>query len=400
MTDHDQTRRDLTATEPGALDRIRRYRGANGDVALAKKMCDIAIRTGLTYAALATYYPSVALAAARWRLRPQETILRRIEGECRHEGGRFAVFLVYQPRETPWYVQNALEALRQAGVNVLLVFNHELDPEREAYFRRSSSRILIRNNAGLDIGGYRDGYLELRDDPRVERLLFLNDSVYFFRDGLTAFFDRLMGSQADVAAPFENRQHHYHIQSFCLAISGAMVRHPAVGRFFQSYLPINSRRWAIHEGEVALSRLLTATTDRIEILYRVEDLLDHEAALPAAVTERLTHFLPILLRKRYDWMRQGEAGHTASGLASFVRLASGYSQVHTAGFLFRLVLGSPLLKRDLVFREQFTLDDSRALLVETGHEGHLDSIVADLNRKGDGSSLRGLNRGRYVAGMI
>ena len=302
MNDQDSAGRGLAATEPSVLDRVRRYRRSEGSRALMGKMADVALRTGLTYAALATYYPSVAIAALRWKLRPTETVIRRIEGDCRHDGGRFAIFLVYQPIETPWYVRNALEALREAGVNVLLVFNHALHPDREAYFRCLSYGILIRNNAGLDIGGYRDGYLALRDDPQLERLLFLNDSVYFFQAGLTEFFDRLMGSTADVAAPFENRQHHYHIQSFCLAISGEMVRHPSIRAFFDNYLPINSRRWAIQKGEVALSHLLTATTDRIEILYRVEDLLAHETSLPTARADDLTQFLPILLRKRYEWM--------------------------------------------------------------------------------------------------
>ena len=400
MTDQEQTRRDLTATEPTILERVRRLRASEGDLALARKGLDVAIRTGLTYAALATYYPSVTAAALRWRFGPQNTILRRIEGECRHEGGRFAVFLVYQPRETPWYVRNALDGLRDAGINVLLVFNHALDAEREAEFRRQSYGMLIRNNAGLDIGGYRDGYLALRDDPGVERLLFLNDSVYFFREGIAALFERLMSSEADVAAPFENRQFHYHIQSFCLAISGSMMRDPSVRRFFDEYVPVSSRRWAIHRGEIGLSRALTGAARSIDIVYSADDLLRHAGSLPQHLTGRLVQFLPIALRRRYEWMRQGDPGGTDTPLGTLVQLAGGYSQVHTLGFLFRLLLGSPIVKRDLVFREQFTAEEARALVSLTGDEGHVDAIVADLARKGVGSELRGLDRGRYVAGMI
>lgn len=382
------------------LDRAVQYGQAHGGAALARYGVEVVHRTALKYAALATYYPSVAAEALRWKLRPSQTVMRVVDGELSFPSGRFAVFLVFQPQGTPWYVENALAALAAARINVLLVFNHPLEEARLDAFRRASFRVMVRNNAGLDIGGYRDGYLSLCDDAAVQRLLLLNDSVYFFAEGLASFFERLMASEADVCAPFENRQFHYHIQSFCLSLSRRTMCHEAVRRFFADYIPVNSRRWAIHRGELGLSAALKDAARDIEILYPAERLAAHPGPLPALVQEDGARFLPIALRNRFEWMRRQPGIAAEPLLATVVRLAGNYSQIHTAGFLFRALLGAPLMKRDLVFREQFTGEDVRHLLAAIGDEGHLEAILADLGRKGDGRSLRGLQRGRYVAGMI
>ena len=379
---------------------MRDYREAHGDAELARRLAHVAERTAFKWAALSTYYPAVGAAALRWKLRPFETILSVAEGERRFAGGRFAIFLVYQPDRTPWYVRNALRALAEARINVLLVFNHPLDETRLAEFRASCFRLMIRNNAGLDIGGYRDGYLALREAEGLERLLFLNDSVYFFETGLRELLERLVSSKADVTAAYENRQFHYHLQSFCLALSREMVGHEAVRRFFAGYVPINSRRWAIHRGEVGLSEALVQAARTIEVVYRLEDLETREEALPRAFVANPSDFLPIVLRRRYDWMRRQAPAADETPLETYVRLVAGQSQIHAAGFLFRARLGSPLMKRDLVFRQVYSPDEVRNLLGIVGDEGHAEEIVADLTRKGIGGELRGLQLGRYAAGMI
>lgn len=393
---HDTT----AATEPSRLARLRDYRRVHGGGALGRKLAQVGIRTLFKCAALATYYPTVGAEILRWKWRPPSTVLGTEEGELRFPGGRFATFLVHQPTQTPWYVQNALNALAEARINVLLVFNHPVEGERLAAFRRRSFRLMIRDNTGLDIGGYRDGYLALRAEETLERLLFLNDSVYYFESGLSSLFERLMSSRADLSAPYENRQFTYHIQSFCLSLSGDLARHPDVSRFFERYVPVSSRRWAIHRGEFGLSRALTGAARDIEIVYPIELLGENEDELPEAFRADPARFLPIALRRRFAWLREQAGATSESPLATALRLASPYSQIHTAGFLFRSMLGAPLVKRDLVYREQFTTDEARDLLTVTGHEGHLEEIVADLNRKGEGSRLRGMDQGRYVAGMI
>jgi hypothetical protein len=150
------------------------------------------------------------------------------QGTRHHAGGVYAIFLIWQPDETPWYVDNALAAFDEGQANVILVVNHELSAERLLDLKSRCSRIIIRNNAGLDFGGYRDATLHLLENENPVRLLYLNDSVYFFKKGLTQLFQELAGSEADVAGSFENWQHSYHIQSFCFSVSQRNHQKPGV----------------------------------------------------------------------------------------------------------------------------------------------------------------------------
>lgn len=390
----------ILATKPTAFARLRNYQKENGFFGLVHRLGQVAGREVLTLAALAGYFPSVAIAALKWKLRPRKTTERIVEGDRRFQSGRFAIFLVYQPKQTPWYVENALRALAATQTNVLLVFNHPVDEERLARFRQDSFRIMIRNNTGLDIGGYRDGYLALHDEPSLERLLILNDSVYFFERGLQAFFERLMSSTADISAPYENRQFHYHVQSFCISLSRRMATCEGVKRFFEDYIPVNSRRWAIHMGEIGLSDALTQSAESIEILYSTEHLVSYSGPLPAAFTADPASFLPIGLRMRYQWLRTQPEALSEAPLVTVARLTPFYSQIHTVGFLFQALFGCPLMKRDIFYRQQFSLEDVRSAFEIIDVEGHGDAIIADLARKGDGGTLRGLDQGRYAAGMI
>ncbi len=47
-------------------------------------------------------------------------------GSSRFEGGRYAIYVLWQPAGTiPWYVRNMLEDLRAQEVNTIAVVNHE-----------------------------------------------------------------------------------------------------------------------------------------------------------------------------------------------------------------------------------------------------------------------------------
>ena len=128
------------------------------------------------------------------------------------------------------------------------------------------------------MGAYKDAVAHLGGEP-VRRLLFLNDSIYYFAAGLPALFERLFSSQADLCASHENVQFSAHLQSFCLSVCGSLVRGDIFRRFWTRYVPVQSRRWAIHKGEVGLSAALLPAAREVEVLYRAEEIasLDIEA---------------------------------------------------------------------------------------------------------------------------
>jgi hypothetical protein len=343
------------------------------------------------------FVPKILSARFRRSVRPTPTVLDVIEGSRSFPSGRHAIFLIWQPRGVPWYVQNALDALATAQVNVLLVVNHQLSDARRAELQAQCARIMIRDNTGFDIGGFQDGTNLLRQTQGVERVMYLNDSVYFFRKGLSELFERLMSSRADVCSAFENWEIHYHFQSFCLSISAAALHHPDVVAFWRNYLPVNSRLWAINNGEVGFSRALLSAVSSIEVIYAPTRLQHILASLPKGDLARLIRYLPGWLRLPTGETTRLQPQALATEIADRV---SSRSQIHNGGFLFRRFMKCPLMKRDLVYREQYSIYDIESMLGELGDEGHTASILTEMRRKGVGSQLKGWKRLQYNEGML
>lgn len=322
----------------------------------------------------------ITLTAFRWWLLPHETVKTTHDGKQAHTGGIYAIFLIWQPREIPWYVRNALQALDEAGVNTIIVANHDLNSSQLSYLRSLSFRIITRDNSGYDIGGYRDGTLFLaRAGVDVSRVLYVNDSIYFFKAGLTEMFQRMAQSAADITGTFENWEFFYHVQSFCFAVSGVVFRHEQFQAFWREYLPVNSRRWAIKRGEIGLSRAMLPIASSIDILYKPNDLRAPLSGLEKQDFIGLMQLLPMALRfPAAPFMRLPKQAF----IKEFVTRIGDRSQIHTGGFLYRKFLGCPLMKRDLLFRIQFTSDEIEQALIELGHEGHLSEMMVDFKKKG------------------
>jgi hypothetical protein len=342
------------------------------------------------------YYPKIISAWTTRRSGKTSFIIEAKEGARQFDNGLFAIFLIWQPETLSWYVRNALEALAEAKVNVILVVNHPLNGAMEGQLIASCRQILIRDNTGFDIGGYQDATKWLRDNCSVDRLLYLNDSVYYFREGLTDTFDRLANSKADVCSVFENWEFTYHVQSFCFSISRQVFDSPAFVNFWNNYLPVNSRLWAIQRGEIGLSKAIVPHSKSFEVIYSPNDVRDKIGSLGQDELLQINKYLPIRIRFNdigSTLQRQTIEDHLINQLSS-------YSQIHTGGFLYRKFLGNPLIKRDLVYRAQFSIYDVEHCLKAIGHEDHLDEILSDMRRKGNGNQLPLLKKIQFMEGII
>ena len=71
------------------------------------------------------------------------------------------------------------------------------------------------------------------------------------------------------------------------------------------------------------------------------------------------------------------------------------AQSHTGAFFFPKFLTSPILKRDSVFREIFSLYEVERMLGELGYGEHGQSIVDEIRRRGTAAHLKGLAKRRY-----
>jgi rhamnan synthesis protein F len=333
-------------------------------------------------------------------------------GNCSFATGRYAIYVLWQPKTIPWYVLNMLEALKRHQVNTIVVSNETLSAEQLATLKPLCAEVLVRGNKGLDFGAYKDAVLRrMKDKSSISRLLFLNDSVYVFRRGLDDLLDALLSEDTPIVAAHENWEKHYHFQSFCLGLSGELLRDPKVEKFWRQYRPISIRRWCIDEGEVKFSETLRKVATRFHVVYRINDLLDllgSDREIQSLLLYR--EFVPKLMRKAFPddefledlksadpALRNVILKRTKERISNLLIMGS---QVHSGAFFFPKFLGSPLVKRDLVFREQFNLYEVERMLSELGVVEELPMIADDIRRRGTGGHLKGLKRRRYRLGLI
>ncbi len=357
------------------------------------------------------YYVPIAGACLTPNYRSSD-VAEEHAGQSTFDAGRYAIYVLWQPRCIPWYVTNMLEGLKRHQVNTIVVSNGALKPDQFAALKPLCSTILIRRNKGLDFGAYRDAVLRLMDGGRpVSRLLTLNDSVYVFHAGLDELLSALLSDESPMVAAYENWELHYHFQSFCLALSGDLLNDPGVQRFWRDYRPISIRRWCIDHGEVRLSAVLRKAAAHFKVIYAVNALLD-SLTLNSSWETLLQYkeFVPRPIRPEYpedDVLSMLDSSSPAELSIRLRRLKERLSellmrraQAHTGAFFFPKFLSSPILKRDIVYRELFTIYEVERMLGELGHTQELPSITDEIRRRGTAAHLKGFARRKYRLGII
>lgn len=357
------------------------------------------------------YYVPIARACLTPNYRSSD-IAGEHPGQSTFETGRYAIYVLWQPRGIPWYVTNMLEGLKRHEVSTVVVSNGPLTPDQFAALRPLCATILVRRNKGLDFGAYKDAVLQLLDGgKKVSRLLTLNDSVYVFPTGLDELLSALLSDESPVVAAYENWELHYHFQSFCLAMSGDLLNDPNVQRFWRDYRPISIRRWCIDHGEVRLSAVLRKAAARFKVVYAVNALLDSLTVNSSWETLlQYKEFVPRPIRREYpadDVLSMLASSNPAERRVRLRRLKERLSdllmrraQAHTGAFFFPKFLSSPILKRDIVYRELFTIYEVERMLGELGHTQELQSITDEIRRRGTASHLKGFARRKYRLGII
>ena len=357
------------------------------------------------------YIPvSFALVNPFWR---RSDVRQAYVGSSRFESGRYAVYVLWQPAGTiPWYVRNLLEELRAQGVNTIAVVNHELSVEQLRVLRDLSAEVLVRGNKGSDFGAYRDAVLNLISHQKaVSRLLLLNDSAYVFPRGLKELLAALLSDDYPVVAAYECWERLYHFQSFCIGVAGSVLYDRRIRKFWQRYRPIAIRRWRIDHGEVALSAALRQVSPHFKIIYGINELLDIlTAGDDWGSVLRYREFLPRPLRDQFPRDEVLEVLDDAEprerelllrrlkeGLSDLLMLRA---QAHTGAFFFPKFLGSPFLKRDIVYRELYTLYEVERMLKDLGLAEYSQSVTDDIRQRGSAAHLKGLLQRKYRLRLI
>ena len=364
-------------------------------------------------------------------LRRQTTIVDVVNPQF-VKGSRVTIFATH-PQGTPSYLHERLLAkFAERGHAIIVVSHHPRASDLLGPLCAGRWTLMRRRPFGRDIGGYRDAlaFAERAADATgtpLERVVFLNDSVFTFGDGEDRIVEHLDRDDLPFAGITENHSVHHHVGSFMLGVSGEAIRSRSVARFWRRYRPISTRRWAIHHGEVGITRALIRAGHHPNVLYDVtamrkylaridiaqvaaiarlmsselrspllmlDDAITCLIATPAApngavresdarVTQRERHY-GLDAGRQIDVLR-GEVDHqVASALLSYVFAGS---QIHRAAPLL-LALGAGIVKRDLVWRATTQPHDVlELLLLGRGESADREEIALRLRQRGHPHSL-------------
>ena len=326
-------------------------------------------------------------------------ILRVEEGQRTQGQNKFAVFVIYSSGPLPGFTTSAIDAFSAAGYDVLAVLNLPPHEATVAYLRRSTRLILHRANVGRDFGGYKDAIsILLARFGAPDRLIIANDSIFFLDRGLSDMISGLDGPD-DFIGVSEVFDHHYHVGSYLLSFSRRAVESEAFRRFWASYRPVTTRRWAILKGEGRLTAAMVKAGFPPKVLFKAEGLREHLLVKSSRCFSELTSLLPIPSQRnsmvQFDAIkRQLELRVTdpkkmradIDTASPIIQAVIASNQMHTGGFLFYRFLQLPIIKRDIVFRELYELGDVRRALSGLPEEVLLE-VMEDLSARGTGAQL-------------
>jgi Rhamnan synthesis protein F len=372
-------------------------------------------------------------------------------------GDLYAVVVKYNKfGVTPDFL-HLLNELRNHNINTIVICNGRMtQPEYDA-IKSSAQRILVRQNIGRDFGAYRAATLLLNAEGlKPRRLLYFNDSVmYVPGDGLRDMIVSLVDSKYDVVGTNENHEFVHHVGSYAFSVSGGVFSDAAVQRFWSQYRPYDIRPHAIRKGEVALSECFARCGYSMDVLYSTDKLalkLD-KMAMPDIVSSlrylphgafRSYELQPLLagaiytgkmLSKRskrhaapvnistagltptisqYSKAMQGlnqkpPADDRARLVGEQVRqevlvnhmigIIMNGSQVHYGFGLFHRIMGSPLIKRDLLLRGLLYEHDC-ARILDYMPEQQREPIMRELLNRGRSVNVGGLRGFKLRNGLL
>ena len=271
------------------------------------------------------------------------------------------------------HVLNQLRSMQAAGVSTVFVTNSgRLTPAATEALRPLVAAILVRANVGYDFCAWRDG-LEQAALPRPDTsmVLLANDSVYGPLRPIGPLLDRIDFSQADCWGATESWQHRYHLQSYLMAFSPAVVASDAWRVFWAGVRPTWSKSWLIRLYEVGLTQAM------LKAGYRCRALWPY-AAMSQAID-------PLLLRdddatglNLADPAVQVRRTHASRIRAAAVRR----QPLNPTSDLWRQLLaaGYPFLKRELLRDNPTLVPDIGDWRDVGGAMGVPDTIVEPIER--------------------
>jgi hypothetical protein len=332
-------------------------------------------------------------------------IVKVLPGKISFKNNRLAIFVVYQKSGIPFYITNVLDSLRRLEIDCLISVNEDLDKVSIDYLLENSSKVILRKNFGRDFCAYKDA-INLEDLTDIDKLILLNDSAIYFSKNLDVIFKNFILNEKDISTLFENFDRNWHVQSYFMALSSKVFLSKNFIDFWRKYKPYNSRRHCINSGEIYFSNKVLSHHyyhrynhyNYIDLYDSLEKNMDLNNLLmtpnKGAISNTRKHFFDFENNKNNKYLNK-------INFYDFCAELEAFNTSHALAFLGPLVMNDCILKRDIVFRESFTINEVYSALTKLEiNQNEINSAIFDLCRKGTVSKLGPKNKILSMLGFL
>ena len=225
---------------------------------------------------------------------------------------RIAVFSLYNERGiADDYVIFLLEKLREVVDKVIVVSNGDLSKHSEIAVKASCDQLLVRENEGFDVWGYKAGIDAIGYDAlsKYDELILLNDTCYGPLFPFSEMFLEMESRDCDfwgsaahkemTPNPFTGTGHlPWHLQTYFIAIRKGMLKSDAFKKYWTNLPEIKTYVDAVLLHESQFTRHFT------DLGYSAEAYLDPEkygSHYPAFINvdEAIINRFPLLKRRLF-----------------------------------------------------------------------------------------------------
>lgn len=382
-----------------------------------------------------------------------------IQFENAYDGQKILLLALYQKGEIRPDLINLIEQAKRAGAYILAV--NTLKLEQSEQYKNIIDCYIEKFNFGRDFGSYQTGFLHVYGngwDQACDRLLMLNDSVYYSHNNLPQFLSDLLETECEVLGATENFEIERHLGSFCISFAGSILKKASFRKFWEKYRSSDVRPKVIRRGEMKLSRTIKRITTEfgVSALYgttsffekasddrdfleasleasRVSDKTAWKTVSAVSVAEKfgslylrspdsLTDFkgdVTIQTDGQKSQIAFANPGDIVPGLkqltvaknfnpAEKVRilllseLTEAFmqgSQIHQNATIL-LMMGLPIIKLDGLYRGMFEIEDLRKICeqLDTGDARSVRQLL--IGRPYGGQVLRGWKRAAFMRGLV
>ncbi|MBQ4106918.1 MAG: rhamnan synthesis protein F [Lentisphaeria bacterium] len=203
---------------------------------------------------------------------------------------RLGIFFFYDNEGVAdGYIFYFLEGLRQNCHEIAVVCNGNLTGESRKQFEKIASRVIVRENTGLDVWAYRTGLLAYGWDElrQFDEIVLCNFTAYGPIYPFSEMFDAMAVREVDF---WGITQFHYlpydpmgtvkcnyipdHIQSNFIVVRRSLFDSPEYHRFWEDMPPITSYQESIGRYEAVFTKIFADLGYKWDVYVRTDDLKD------------------------------------------------------------------------------------------------------------------------------